>query len=245
MDPNEKTAWIFVSHASADLKQVREVRNYLESRGGAPLLFHLKALTQPEEFWPIIEREIAARNFFLYCESSNAERSEWVQRERQTVEAVRKQRSVRIGSIRVDQDALETGHLDRFLADTRVFPTYSHKDRVLVQPFIQAIRDAGFQVFDALTDMPLAVDFRRQVAQEIDNAAANGWIVGFVTANALASQWVSYEIEYARSVGGRFLPVLLEPVALPPPLNLLQHLDATRDVPGAISRLVNELLTRS
>lgn len=245
MDPTEKTAWIFVSHASANLKEVREVRNYLESRGAAPLLFHLKALSQPEEFWPIIEREIEARNFFLYCESAQAERSEAVQRERRTVAEVRKRRNVRIGSVRVDAGSLQTHELDRFLADTRVFPTYSHKDRVLVEPFIRAIRDTGFQIFDALTDMPPAVDFRRQVAQEIDSAAANGWIVGFITANALASQWVSYEIEYARSVGGRFLPVLLEPVALPPPLNLLQHLDATRDVPGAISRLVNELLTRS
>jgi hypothetical protein len=70
--------------------------------------------------------------------------------------------------------------------------------------------------------MPLAVDFRKQIAQEIDNAAANGWIVGFITANALASQSVQYEIEYARSVGGRFVPILLEPVSLPPPLNLIQ-----------------------
>ena len=56
--------WIFVSHSSADLKQVRVVRNYLEDRNSAPLLFHLKSLSNPEEFWPLIEKEIWARNFF-------------------------------------------------------------------------------------------------------------------------------------------------------------------------------------
>src|SRR5262245_21003171 len=45
-------AWIFVSHASADLANVRKVRNYLEEKGAAPLLFHLRALTNPTEFWP-------------------------------------------------------------------------------------------------------------------------------------------------------------------------------------------------
>ncbi len=65
-------AWIFVPHASDDLQRY-ESRNYLESKGASPLLFHLKALSQPEEFWPIIEREIAARNFFLYCQSAIAE----------------------------------------------------------------------------------------------------------------------------------------------------------------------------
>jgi hypothetical protein len=37
----ESNAWIFVSHASADLKMVRQARNYLEDKGAAPLLFHL------------------------------------------------------------------------------------------------------------------------------------------------------------------------------------------------------------
>ncbi len=37
---------IFVSHASADIKMVRQVRNYLEERDTIPLLFHLVALIE-------------------------------------------------------------------------------------------------------------------------------------------------------------------------------------------------------
>ena len=99
--------WIFVSHASDDLVQVRKVRNYLEEKGASPLLFHLLALNEPEEFWPIIAKEIEARNFFLYCESEIARTREWVGRERAAVEAVRKTKAVRIGSIRVDGAELD------------------------------------------------------------------------------------------------------------------------------------------
>lgn len=58
----DTTAWIFISHSSVDLPMVRQVRNYLEGRGAAPLLFHLLSLKHSEEFWPLIEREISARN---------------------------------------------------------------------------------------------------------------------------------------------------------------------------------------
>lgn len=67
--------WIFVSHASEDLPRVREVRNYLEANGASPLLFHLLALDDPAEFWPLIEREITVRNFFLHCETNVSSRS--------------------------------------------------------------------------------------------------------------------------------------------------------------------------
>src|SRR5262245_46505221 len=129
-------AWIFVSHASVDLVNVRRVRNYLESKDAAPLLFHLMAMNDPEEFWPIIEREIKARNFFLYCESAAADLSHWVQRERAAVEAARNEHPKRIGRIRVDQQKIDESALDDFLAKTRVFPSYSRRDRATVAPFL-------------------------------------------------------------------------------------------------------------
>ena len=92
--------------------------------------------------------------------------------------------------------------------------------------------------------MPHA-DFSDQIEGEIDGAAANGWIVVFLTATALESLWVRREIQYAASVGGRFIAVLLEPVRPPDQLKAIQLLDATKDVQGAVNRLVAELLTRS
>jgi hypothetical protein len=61
MSSTNYRAWVFVSHSSKDLVQVRQVRNYLEERDASPILFHLLALQAPEEFWPLIDREIEAR----------------------------------------------------------------------------------------------------------------------------------------------------------------------------------------
>jgi hypothetical protein len=79
----------------ADLDRVRLVRNHLESEGAAPLLFHLVSLKEPREFWPLICREIAERNFFLYCDSLAARASTWVQDELDEVARVAKTRPIR------------------------------------------------------------------------------------------------------------------------------------------------------
>jgi hypothetical protein len=94
---------------------------YLEPKDAAPLLFHLKALTDPAEFWPLIEREIRARNFFLYCESPAAQASDWVKRKREAVEAARRERPIRIGEVRVDRSEIDATQLDDFLSKIRVF----------------------------------------------------------------------------------------------------------------------------
>jgi hypothetical protein len=111
----------FVSHASADLAKVRRVRNFMEENGAAPILFHLKALTEPERFWPLIEEEIAARNFFLLCDSDSARRSPWVQREQDLVRRVGDQRGIRLGRINLDQEPLDFDYLKRFLLNLWVF----------------------------------------------------------------------------------------------------------------------------
>src|SRR5262249_6395388 len=114
--PQAPHAWIFVSHSSEDLAHVRRVRNYMEEQGASPLLFHLRALQHPGEFWPLIKREIAARNFFLYCQSHAAAKSPWVKKERAAVRAISKSRKVRIGSVQVDRPEIDRKGLELFLA---------------------------------------------------------------------------------------------------------------------------------
>ena len=78
---NEKLT-IFLSHSHQDEETVRKIRDVLEILNCEPLIFFLKCLddnnTELEDF---IKREIEARNIFLYCKSSNAEHSVWVQKE--------------------------------------------------------------------------------------------------------------------------------------------------------------------
>jgi hypothetical protein len=240
----ENTAWIFVSHASADLKNVRRVRNYLESKDAAPLLFHLMALTDPEEFWPIIEREIQARNFFLYCESPAAEESHWVRREREAVGAARRGQPKRIGRIRVDGPEIDAPSLDDFLSKTRVFPSFSHKDRAAVAPFLAALKSVGFGVFEHLTSIQPGALFEAGIEQELRSAAEKGWIVAFLSAFSMQSPWVQREIQFAMQLGAKFLPVLLDNITLPPQLATLHAFDAHARPATAPADLANLLLDR-
>jgi hypothetical protein len=244
MNSDNYRAWVFVSHSSKDLAQVRRVRNYLEERDASPLLFHLLALQAPEEFWPIIDREIEARNFFLYCDSPSAAGSPAVQRERRVVAEIAKRRAVRIGHVNVDQPELDRAGLDSFLVKTRVFPSYVWRDRAVVQPFLEALDAAGFQVFSA-TEIATGERWDDRIRSEIQLAARDGWVIAFLSSSALRSASAMQELGMAEALGARFVPVLIEPVPmLPSALSKLQYFDATLDPSGAPQRLVALLLSK-
>ena len=240
----EYHAWIFISHASDDLVRVREIRNYLESKGASPLLFHLKALANPEEFWPIIEREIAARNFFLYCQSAVADEREWVRRERAAVEAAGRERPIRVDSIRVDGGDLDFTKLDAFIAKTRVFPSYATQDRKAVLPFAIAMGRAGFQIFSDAEGITAGENWGSVLHQELEAAARNGWVVVFVSQASMQSTWVKNEISAGVQLGAKFIPVLLEKIELPADLPAELIFDATDDPTTAPDRLVELMLRR-
>ena len=53
-------AWIFVSHSTKDIVEVRAVRNALENMGHFPILFFLKSVSEHSELDTLIRREIEA-----------------------------------------------------------------------------------------------------------------------------------------------------------------------------------------
>jgi hypothetical protein len=76
--------WIFVSHSTKDIVKVRDVRNDLENHNCEPLLFRMKFLENSayaKFLRPLLEVEMEARQFFLYCRSKNSRASFWVQQE--------------------------------------------------------------------------------------------------------------------------------------------------------------------
>lgn len=73
---------VFLSHSRQDIETVRKIRDLFECIHCDAIMFYLKCLDDDnvilEDF---IEKEIDARNIFVYCKSSNAEKSTWVQKE--------------------------------------------------------------------------------------------------------------------------------------------------------------------
>lgn len=176
---NDNRPWVFVSHSSADLEKVRQVRNFMEDRGAAPILFHLRALTDPEKFWPLIEQEISARNFFLLCDSEAARASLWVQREWEAVRKIANQRAIRVGRIDLDKDHLDFDRLGRFLLNLHVYVVGSRGGR-------------DFEILESFGYHPLgAVTFSREglmrlgdgsqmsgdMISHFDYAASRGWLL--------------------------------------------------------------------
>jgi hypothetical protein len=202
--------WIFVSHASEDIVMVRKVRNYLERNGGSPLLFHLVALEETEKFWPLIEQEIEARNFFLYCRSPASEASTWVRRERSVAAASVTPK--RLGEVDVTGAKLNKAALNKFLADRSVFLSYSRKDADQVQLYSKALKSAGFtEVSLGYDNDPDEPRLRTRVERAISRVVQGGWLVHFISRNAMLSSWVEAELTIARTLGATIIFVALDP----------------------------------
>lgn len=252
MDDNSRTdaqAWIFVSHASQDLPVVRLVRNYLERKGAAPLLFHLRSLMEPQAFWPVIEGELKARNFFLYCDSHAAAASEWVRKERAVVEKLAAERAIRIGMVRITQDnaigepeldAAQRDALDAFLRKQRVFVSSSRHDLARSNPFVTALTGAGFAVYEAAAT---AFGDLNDVDAEIAEAAANGWIVCFWSQKSSNSPFVIEEISRAIELNGDVAVVRLDGTPVDPRLAEAVIYDASDGDVNHPARFTATLLT--
>ncbi len=239
---DNRKSWIFVSHSSDDLVQVRQVRNYLEKKGASPLLFHLLSLENPEQFWPIIEKEIASRNFFLYCDSQSAATSEWVQKERALVQSFAKKKPVRIGQINVEQTEIDQKGLDSFLEKTRVFLSYSQHDRANIETFIPTLEESGFQIFSDF-DLATGEDHCIRIAHELKLAASFGWVVIFLSNSSRKSLFVRDEINEAHSLGATVVYVMIDNPHIPLGLPTAKTLDAINEPLTAPKRLAELLLS--
>ena len=83
-------SWIFLSHSSADIEKVRAKRNEFEKLRQNPLAFHLKCLKTDtvegrKELEGLIKREIDSRDWFVFCESDAARKSQYVNMEKEYI----------------------------------------------------------------------------------------------------------------------------------------------------------------
>lgn len=236
-------AWIFVSHASSDLKAVRKVRNYLEDKGAAPLLFHLKALEDPEDFWPIIQREIEARNFFLYCDSPAAKASPWVQREKEAVERLRDHKPIRVEQIDVSSGDMDLDTLDALVRKTQVFVHHNVPFRHMIEPFEAYMRKAGFRVAD-ISPRRFLTDDRFSSGVSVDELLKKRFIVYFCY-NGMDSQrsWLDDQISLQSKLDQTVFVFMDEPSFDHPGLSARRVVRAWENPGRAPNRLIQVMMS--
>ena len=181
--------WIFLSHSSADIKKVRQIRNEFEKCGHNPLAFHLKCLHDDteegkKELSDLIIREIDSREWFVFCESPYASKSEYVQMEK---DHILKTGKVNIWSIDMHKPIDEILALVRDICrQIKVFVSYAHRDRELATRIVNALSEKDFDVW---TDENMATGmlWADQINNAINEAAQYGFVLALITDNYLNS----------------------------------------------------------
>ncbi len=244
-------AWVFVSHSHHDLEKVREIRNALEKRGHKPLLFFLKCLENDDARLPeLIRDEIRAREWFVLCDSTNAQKSRWVQQE---VELIKGMEGKVFETIDLSEDLdVALAKIIRLSKRATVYVSYASADRQAAKFIGDALMAHEFSVTRPEFFSP-GQSIVNLLREAIDEAVERGFVLVLLSPSALASPWVKYETEYAlqraaQSQHSNIVPVIIAP--FPPgfmPLQLASILWfdlTTGPFEERVEELVRSLKTR-
>lgn len=211
MPRQDSLAWIFVSHSTRDLEQVRRVRNAIEEAGGQPLLFFLKCLSDHDELDDLLKREIEARTFFLLCNSGNARASRWVCDEIAYVESLEGKKAEVI-DLDGEWEAQLEGIL-RLIQGATVFFSYAHDDWDAIRPLHEALAERDFAVWADPESLQDGSDWQSETVSALERAAHEGYVLLFLSALSVRSRWVERQIGHALASdqSARVIPILLDP----------------------------------
>ncbi len=102
--------------------------------------------------------------------------------------------------------------------ENSVFISYSHKDREICDKIDSIIeRQPGFQVWYDKGLLPGEV-YRKRIAEAIRESA---YFIILLSKTSVASDWVLDEVEYAKKLCKRILPIWLEDVEIPDDLDMI------------------------
>jgi hypothetical protein len=195
-NPTDEGAWIFLSHSNKDFEKVREIRNELEKLGHKPIMFFLKCLDSDSALLPeLLKQEIAARHWFLLCDSPHSQASKWVQDEVTLIRAM-KDKVFRTVDLRNNLDA-ELHKLEELSKRATVFISCAHSDREVADRIRRLLLRHDYRVCFTQADGTLAQDYAQTVKTGIDSAVNRGFVLVLLSVASLTSKWCQQETEYA------------------------------------------------
>jgi predicted transcriptional regulator len=182
---NNKEVWVFLSHSNKDYEKVRQVRNMLEEQSLRPLMFFLHCLSDDEEIDSLIKREIDCRTRFILCDSENARKSHWVQKE---VEYIKSQNRIceTIDLSKSMDEILST--LQDFINKTRIFISYNREEYLLAEMIYNRLRLYDFAVYMDMIYIPnhaYTQDYGEIIHEIKHNAETGGYVVSIANERVL------------------------------------------------------------
>jgi hypothetical protein len=189
-----KEIWIFLSHSNEDYDKVRKVRNMLEELELRPIMFFLKCLNDDDEIDGLIKREIDCRTRFILCDSENARKSKWVQREIEYIKS--QQKPYEIIDLSKNESEILT-QLKEVRRRSKIFISYSRKDHALASFIYKRLSKYDYDVFIDYDDLIGCGNYSHHIENEIKSSVENGHIIALLTENGLQSEWVNREIQFA------------------------------------------------
>lgn len=183
---NNNEIWVFLSHSNKDYEKVRQVRNMLEEQSLRPLMFFLHCLNDDDEIDSLIKREIDCRTRFILCDSENARKSQWVQKE---VEYIKSQNRIceTIDLSKSMDEIMST--LQDFINKTRIFISYNREEYELAEMVYNRLSRLDFAVY-----IDRAWDFNSTYNQNYKDAIdylensvvkANGYVIAIMNERVL------------------------------------------------------------
>lgn len=177
VDNSSNEIWVFLSHSNRDYEKVRQVRNLLEEQSLRPLMFFLHCLNDDDEIDSLIKREIDCRTRFILCDSENARRSHWVQKEVEYIKSQNRICETIDLSKNIDEILLD---LQDFINKTRIFISYNREEYQLAEMVYYRLCHYDFAVYMDMFYNPNEIYAQTydETIQEIKyNAETGGYIV--------------------------------------------------------------------
>lgn len=187
MNNADNNIWIFLSHSNNDYEKVRQVRNMLEEQNLRPLMFFLQCLNDEDEIDDLIRREIDCRTRFILCDSEEARKSKWVQKEVEYIKS--KDRMCEIVDLNKPMEVIEQTLL-QFVKKTRIFVSYNREEVSLAKEFATRIDKYEFSVYmDMLWDESQVYhqDYTNETVKNLDSSTRDGVVVAFVNERIFTS----------------------------------------------------------
>lgn len=241
--------WIFLSHSSHDIANVRFIRNEFERYSHNPLAFHLRCLNDetPEgkaELNGLIKREIDCREWFVFCESPDAANSPYVQMEKEYILEQGKQKvwSIDMG---LTHDELRE-KVKEICSLIKVFISYAYSDRAAFSVLEELLIEKDYDVWDSEQDVPLE-RWDWQVSEVIQNTAKNGFAVALLTEDYVQSKAYMTELAELVRSDAELIPLVFGKTRIPVSLLDPQRCFRIPAMPtaedfGLIVELIEEIL---